>query len=93
MGKIEKKLAEERSFAGEAHSASAGGSCFGCSRQMGNGEVKVLLPRYVQERDPCASKGTAGRRFMCLSCYNRLRPLAPARTPRISRIGLIQATC
>jgi hypothetical protein len=93
MGKIEKKLAEEQSFAGEARSASAGGSCFGCSKQMGNGEVKVLLPRYVQERDPCASKGGAGRRFMCLSCYNKLRPPVPARTPRASRAGLIQAIC
>jgi hypothetical protein len=83
MGKLENKTL-----------AAGAEGCFGCGRQMSDREVKVLLPRYVQERNPYAGNGAAGRKFMCLSCYNRLRPSALARTaPRIGRIGLLQATC
>lgn len=85
MGKLESKT-----LAAEA----GADSCFGCGRQMGGGEVKVLLPRYVQERNPCAGGGMRGRKVMCLGCYNRLRSSALTRAaPRTERIVPLQATC
>jgi len=49
-------------------------SCLGCRKLMDSNEVKILPPRYVQERDIYVSKGMVRRRLICLSCYNRLMP-------------------
>lgn len=100
MGKIEVQAsAVGRGAAAEGRSASARDgnsgfriehSCVRCSRQMGARDVKVLLPRYVQERDPYVRHGVVKRRFMCLSCYNQLR--ASARAVGVAR-QVHAATC
>lgn len=84
MGKFERGIAEGR---------LAGSGCCGCGRPMGSKEVKILLPRYVQERDLYAGGSAAGRRFMCLGCYNRT--LTSARTGRasVSRRAPMQIPC
>lgn len=84
VGKIKgKTVAEALRALGNRHPVSAAGarrivedSCLQCGRRMGNGEVRVLPPRYVQERDPFVIRGVVRRRFMCLDCYNGPRPPA-----------------
>jgi len=44
--------------------------CMRCSRLIGVGEIRIVPPRYVQDRDPYVRAGVVKRRIMCLSCYN-----------------------
>jgi hypothetical protein len=98
MGKIETQVSAEGRVAAVGRSASGDSnsdcrierSCISCNRLMGAGDVKVLLPRYVQERDPYVRHGAARRRFMCLSCYNRLRPSVG---PKRAAARQVQAVC
>ena len=48
-------------------------ACIHCNRLMRKGEVKILPPSYIQERDPYVSNGTVKRRLMCVNCYNTIR--------------------
>jgi hypothetical protein len=48
-------------------------TCIHCNRLIKKGEVKILPPGYIQERDPYVSNGTVKRRLMCISCYNTIR--------------------
>lgn len=52
------------------------GTCMYCNRLMEKGEIKVLPPSYIQERDPYVRRGTVKRRLMCLKCYNTIRGMA-----------------
>ena len=86
MGKNKRKrLAERLRIVVDVQPVSAGNdgaerpvgeSCLQCGRHIGEKEVRVLPPRYVQERDPYVSSGMVRRRFVCLGCYNRLGPAA-----------------
>lgn len=63
--------------------------CMRCSRLVGVGEIRVVPPRYVQDRDPYVRAGIVRRRIMCLSCYNlfgRIRA-APSRSGRLGIRG------
>ncbi len=93
MGKIEKRSLAE-GLGEDVERRLIANGCFRCNRQLGDREVKVLLPRYVQERDPYVSGGVVRRRFMCLNCYNRLRSLgranrAPARAASQSQVQIL----
>lgn len=48
-------------------------TCIHCNRLMKKGEVKILPPSYIQERDPYVGKGTVKKRLMCVNCYNTIR--------------------
>ncbi|MDE1767847.1 MAG: hypothetical protein KGH64_02225 [Candidatus Micrarchaeota archaeon] len=48
-------------------------SCLSCNKLMGKSEVKVIPPRYIQERDYYVSSGAVSKRLMCVSCYNALK--------------------
>ncbi|MCL5675310.1 MAG: hypothetical protein M1611_01725 [Candidatus Marsarchaeota archaeon] len=45
-------------------------SCMQCSKPFTASMLKVLPPRYIQERDQYVRKGIVARRFMCVPCYN-----------------------
>jgi hypothetical protein len=51
-------------------------TCMYCNRLMEKGEIKVLPPSYIQERDPYVRRGVVKRRLMCLKCYNTIRGIA-----------------
>ena len=48
-------------------------SCMSCSRLLATREIKVVPPKYVQERDRYVRLGAVEKRLMCVSCYNALR--------------------
>jgi hypothetical protein len=48
-------------------------TCMYCNRLMKKDEVRVLPPKYIQERDPYVSNGIVRRRMMCVGCYNIIR--------------------
>ena len=97
MGKIDEGILAEalcasgngrQAFAAESDARSrAENCCMQCGRPIGTNEVRILPPRYVQERIGYASRGRAsGRRFFCLDCYNRMKPSAMAATYRTREI-------
>jgi len=51
-------------------------TCIHCNKLMKQGELKILPPSYMQERDPYVSKGVVKKRTMCVSCYNAIRSTA-----------------
>ena len=51
-------------------------TCLHCNRLMKQGELKILPPSYMQERDPYVSNGVVKKRVMCVSCYNSIRSTA-----------------
>ena len=48
-------------------------SCMSCNRFLNKGEIKVVPPRYIQERDQYVKSGAVSRRLMCVNCYNALK--------------------
>lgn len=54
-------------------------SCMSCNRLLGNSEIKVVPPRYVQERDNYVKSGAVLRRIMCVECYNTLKSVTKSR--------------
>ena len=54
-------------------------TCMCCNRLMKKDEIRVLPPKYIQERDPYVSNGIVRRRMMCVGCYNTLRSTARER--------------
>ncbi len=48
-------------------------SCISCSRFLDSGEIKVVPPRYIQEKDQYVRAGAVTRRLMCVQCYNALK--------------------
>ena len=48
-------------------------TCIRCSRLMEKGEIKILPPSYIQEKDRYVSSGIVKKRLMCVGCYNTLR--------------------
>lgn len=48
-------------------------SCLSCNRLLGSNEIKVVPPRYVQERDQYVRAGAVEKRLMCVGCYNSLK--------------------
>ncbi len=46
--------------------------CMRCERPIERDRIRVIPPRYVQERDPYVRAGIVRRRVMCLGCYSRL---------------------
>ena len=54
-------------------------SCISCNRLLGRGEVKVVPPRYIQNRDEYVRSGAVARRLMCVQCYNALKTVTRSR--------------
>ncbi len=54
-------------------------TCMSCTRLMKKDEIKVVPPRYVQERDHYVRSGAVGRRLMCVVCYNALKTVTKSR--------------
>lgn len=54
-------------------------SCMSCNKLLGNREIKVVPPRYVQERDQYVKSGAVLRRIMCVDCYNTLKTVTRSR--------------
>jgi len=50
-------------------------SCISCNRLMKESEIKIVPPRYVQERDHYVNSGAVDKRLMCVSCYNTLKSI------------------
>ncbi|MCL4365076.1 MAG: hypothetical protein M1569_01980 [Candidatus Marsarchaeota archaeon] len=48
-------------------------SCLSCNRFLENMEIKVVPPRYIQDKDRYVKAGAVNRRLMCVQCYNALR--------------------
>ena len=48
-------------------------SCISCNRLLNKNEIKVVPPRYIQERDQYVKSGAVNRRLMCVNCYNALK--------------------
>lgn len=55
-------------------------SCISCSRLLKREEVKIVPPRYIQERDHYVRNGAVARRLMCIACYNSLKSVTKTRT-------------
>ncbi len=47
-------------------------SCMACNRLLAKGEIKVVPPEYVQERDPYVLEGFVKRRVLCVACYEKM---------------------
>ena len=58
-------------------------TCIKCNKFLGKDDIKIVPPRYIQERDPQVRNGIVDRRVMCSSCYSSLRSLTRVRTPTI----------
>lgn len=54
-------------------------SCMSCNRLLGRREIKVVPPRYIQERDQYVKSGAVSRRLMCVNCYNTLKTVTRSR--------------
>ncbi len=54
-------------------------SCISCNRHLGAYEIKIVPPRYIQERDNYVRKGAVARRLMCVKCYNVLKNVTRTR--------------
>lgn len=54
-------------------------SCISCSRLLKRDEVKIIPPRYIQERDHYVRNGAVTRRLMCVACYNTLKSVIRTR--------------
>ncbi len=54
-------------------------SCMSCSRPLGRAEIKIVPPRYIQERDHYVRNGAVTRRLMCVACYNTLKTVTRTR--------------
>ncbi len=54
-------------------------SCMSCNKLLGRREIKVVPPRYVQERDQYVKSGAVLRRIMCVECYNTLKTVTKSR--------------
>ncbi len=55
-------------------------SCLSCNKQLTAQEVKIVPPRYIQERDHYVRNGAVPRRLMCVACYNTLKNVTRSRT-------------
>ena len=99
-GGVPEAAADLRSFAGKAATSEkdgdAGGvlkeienSCLNCSKPFGKGDVRVMPPRYVLDRDMYVSSGILQRRYLCTSCYSAMRPRSREKLRRgiVSRNG------
>lgn len=47
-------------------------SCLSCNKQLKFEDVKIVPPKYIQERDYYVKSGAVSRRLMCVACYNAL---------------------
>ncbi len=54
-------------------------SCMSCNRLLNRNEIKVVPPRYIQERDQYVKSGAVNRRLMCVNCYNALKTVTRSR--------------
>ncbi|MHB1830323.1 MAG: hypothetical protein ACYCO0_02925 [Candidatus Micrarchaeaceae archaeon] len=54
-------------------------SCLSCNRLLKANEIKIVPPRYVQERDHYVKAGAVEKRLMCVGCYNSLRRVTKSR--------------
>jgi hypothetical protein len=62
-------------------------TCIHCNKLMGKGEVKIMPPSYIQERDPYVNRGVVRKRLMCVSCYNVIRATTRERVRNVRRPG------
>ncbi len=86
-GKNEMKSVEKEETGGFRETAGQGegrgefarmveSTCMYCNRLMERGEIRVLPPSYIQDRDQYVRRGIVRRRLMCLKCYNTIRGMA-----------------
>jgi hypothetical protein len=54
-------------------------SCISCNKQLSMQDVKIVPPRYIQERDHYVRNGAVSRRLMCVACYNTLKTVTRTR--------------
>ena len=54
-------------------------SCMSCNRLLSRKEIKVVPPRYIQERDQYVNSGAVNRRLMCVNCYNAMKTVTRSR--------------
>jgi hypothetical protein len=54
-------------------------SCISCNRLLKRGEVKIIPPRYIQDRDEYVRSGAVTRRLMCVQCYNALKTVTKSK--------------
>ncbi len=47
--------------------------CAVCERELAEGEERVILPAYVQERDAYVRDGMADQRIACVECAMSLK--------------------
>ncbi|MDE1851412.1 MAG: hypothetical protein KGH69_01845 [Candidatus Micrarchaeota archaeon] len=69
-------------------------SCVSCDRSMKDGEVKIVPPRYVQDRDSYVRSGVVSKRVMCVACYNGIRsktPMSVYKRPSSDRARLVSS--
>ncbi len=56
-----------------------GNSCISCNKPFLGEAVRVMPPRYIQERDYYVIRGVVPRRYMCLHCYGEIKSKARER--------------
>ncbi|MDE1854974.1 MAG: hypothetical protein KGH57_01475 [Candidatus Micrarchaeota archaeon] len=61
------------------------GQCAFCERELGEGEQRVVLPAYVQERDRFVREGVVGQRVICVECAMGLKSRERARAKRATQ--------
>ncbi|MDE1822790.1 MAG: hypothetical protein KGI00_00255 [Candidatus Micrarchaeota archaeon] len=69
-------------------------SCISCSKAMKDGEVKIVPPRYVQDRDRYVRDGIVSKRTMCVPCYNDIKsrtPMSVYKKPSTDRARLVRS--
>jgi hypothetical protein len=54
-------------------------SCISCNRLLKASEIKIVPPRYVQERDQYVRCGAVDKRLMCVNCYNAFKTATKTR--------------
>ena len=54
-------------------------TCIHCNRLIKKGELKIMPPSYIQERDPYVISGVVKKRMMCVGCYNLIRSTSKER--------------
>ena len=47
-------------------------SCISCDRVLPKYTVRIVPPRYVQERDEYVRSGFAAKRLLCTECYGTM---------------------
>ncbi len=58
--------------------------CAVCERELAEGEERVLLPAYVQERDALVRQGFVEQRVACVECAMSMKRKEKTKARRLS---------